>query len=269
VTQLSEGTVFLCCAAGAEIPGGDVPGVTAETFSGPHPAGCPGTHIHFLDPVSASKTVWFIGYQDVIAFGHLMRTGRIDVDRVVSLAGPAVKEPRLVRTRLGACIDSLLTDQLHEGENRTVSGSVLSGRLSSPPLNFLGRYHQQVSVLAEGRKREFMGWALPGLNKFSATRSFASFWMGGNKRSLALDTSTGGSKRAMVPIGVYEKVMPLDILPTQLLRAIIVGDTEEAQALGCLELDEEDIALCTFVCPSKYDYGPILRETLTTIELEG
>ncbi len=269
LTQLTEGTVFLCHSQGCEVPGGDVPGVSKEPFSGPHPAGCPGTHIHFLDPVSTSKTVWFVGYQDVIAFGALFRTGRISVDRVVSLAGPAVREPRLVRTRLGACIDDLLSGQLHDGEHRIVSGSVLAGRTAVSPLNFLGRYHQQISVLEEGRKREFLGWALPGLDKFSATRSFASFWMGGNRKPLELNTSTGGSKRAMVPIGVYEKVMPLDILPTQLLRAMIVGDTEQAQALGCLELDEDDVALCTFVCPSKYDFGPILRETLTTIELEG
>jgi Na+-transporting NADH:ubiquinone oxidoreductase subunit A len=269
LTHLTEGTVFLCHAEGGDVPRCDSPSVSKQSFSGPHPAGCPGTHIHFLDPVSTSKTVWFVGYQDVIALGALFRTGRISVDRVVSLAGPSVKEPRLVRTRLGACTDDLLAGELGDGEHRPISGSVLSGRTTGAPLNFLGRYHQQISVLEEGRKREFLGWTLPGFDKFSATRAFASFWSGGAGKPVALNTSTGGSKRAMVPIGVYEKVMPLDILPTQLLRALIVGDTEEAQALGCLELDEDDVALCTFVCPSKYNYGPLLREILTTIEQEG
>jgi Na+-transporting NADH:ubiquinone oxidoreductase subunit A len=239
-----------------------------EAFAGPHPAGLPGTHIHFLDPVSENKTVWFVGYQDVIAFGTLFRTGRINVDRVISLAGPVVEKPRLVRTRVGACTDDLVAGELREGDHRVISGSVLSGRTAAEPHNFLGRYHLQISAIEEGHRRELFGWSMPGLNKFSVTRSFASFWLP-NKRRFDLTTSTGGSKRAMVPIGLYEKVVPLDILPTYLLRALIMDDVEQAQALGCLELDEDDLALCTFVCPGKYDYGPILRRNLTTIEIEG
>ncbi len=269
LAQLTPGKVFLCHRAGAEIPGRDVPKVSLESFSGPHPAGAAGTHIHVLDPVSPEKTVWFIGYQDVIAYGVLFRSGRIDVERIVSLAGPSVANPRLIRTRIGASLDDLVGGELREGTHRVISGSVLTGRKSVSPQGFLGRYHNQISVLEEGDQREFLGWQRPGFNKFSATRTFASFWTGASKRPMPLNTSTGGSRRAMVPIGIYEKVVPLDILPTQLLRALITGDTEEAQALGCLELDEEDVALCTFVCPSKYEYGPLLREALTTIEREG
>jgi Na+-transporting NADH:ubiquinone oxidoreductase subunit A len=213
--------------------------------------------------------VWAIGCQDVIAFGTLFRTGRLNVGRIVSLAGPAVKQPRLLRTRLGACLDDLVANELAEGVNRVISGSVLSGRKSETPCNYLGRYHTQISALREGDEREFLGWQMPGFKKFSVTRAFASAWLVGATRKLNMTTSTGGSKRAMVPIGVYEKVMPLDLLPTQLLRALIVGDTEQASVLGCLELDEEDLALCTFVCPGKYDYGPMLRENLTKIEREG
>jgi Na+-transporting NADH:ubiquinone oxidoreductase subunit A len=268
LTRLTEGTVFVCYRHGSEVPGKDVPEVRMEAFAGPHPAGLAGTHIHFLDPVSSTKTVWFIGYQDVIACGSLFRTGRLSVDRVVSLAGPSVEKPRLIRTRLGACTDDLVTGELCGGEHRVISGSVLSGRKASPPHNFLGRYDVQISVLEEGRRRELLGWQAPGFGKFSVTWAFASAWLGRGRR-FALNTSTHGSKRAMVPIGVYEKVMPLDILPTQLLRALIVGDVEQAQALGCLELDEDDLALCTFVCPGKYDYGPMLRSTLDRIEQEG
>lgn len=267
--QLTEGTVYVCRKAGSTVPGADVDGVSVEDFEGPHPAGLPGTHIHLLDPVSGEKTVWFIGYQDVIAFGYFFRTGQLKTERVVSLAGPSVKEPRLIRTRLGACLDDLVADELKDGEHRVISGSVLSGRASQPTRNYLGRFHMQISVIEEGRKREFLGWAMPGLSKLSVTRTFASFWMGGSGKQYNLHTNMGGSRRAMVPIGVYEKVLPIDTVPTFLLRALIVGDTEQAQALGCLELDEEDLALCTFVCPSKYEYGPILRKNLTTIEKEG
>ena len=269
LTGLTEGPVFVCHSAGTEVPGRDIPRVRLEAFEGPHPAGLPGTHIHFLDPVSETKTVWFIGYQDVIAFGRLFRTGRLDVERVISLAGPGVERPRLVRTRIGACTDELVADQLRAGDHRVISGSVLSGRTAAAPHNYLGRFHLQISVIEEGHKRELLGWAMPGLDKFSVTRAFAASWLRGKNHRFNLTTSTGGSKRAMVPIGLYERVMPLDILPTFLLRALIVGDTERAQALGCLELDEEDLALCTFVCPGKYEYGPILRKNLTEIEIEG
>jgi len=175
----------------------------------------------------------------------------------------------LIRTRIGACIDDLVAKQLCEGDGRVISGSVLTGRTATAPHNFLGRYHLQISAIEEGHHRELFGWTTPGFNKYSVTRALASFWLSGSKRRFDFTTSTEGGKRAMVPIGVYEKVMPLDILPTFLLRALIVGDTEQAQSLGCLELDEDDVALCTFVCPSKYEYGPILRKNLTQIEIEG
>ena len=132
---------------------------------------------------------------------------------------------------------------------------------------YLGRYHQQVALLPEGRERTFMGWLSLGRRKHSVLGIYLSSWFG--TKPLAMSTSTNGSERAMVPVGAYEKVMPLDILPTQLLRALLVGDTETAQALGCLELDEEDLTLCTYVCPGKYEYGGILRDNLTRIEKEG
>jgi Na+-transporting NADH:ubiquinone oxidoreductase subunit A len=267
--RLTSGNVYVCHRTGSRVAGQDVPGVVLQDFDGPHPAGLPGTHIHFLDPVHPGKRVWHIGYQDVIACGSLFSTGRLRVDRIVSLAGPAIKKPRLIRTRLGACLDDLVAGELAEGRNRVVSGSVLAGRRSEPPLNYLGRYHVQVTALEEGTRREFLGWQTPGFDRFSATRSFAMAWVGARDRLLNFTTTTGGSRRAMVPIGVYERVMPLDLLPTQLLRALIVGDTEQAQQLGCLELDEEDLALCTFVCPSKYEYGSLLRENLIKIESEG
>ncbi len=259
--------VFLCHAENAKLPGSDLNNVTAESFSGPHPAGLPGTHIHFLDPVDAHKSVWYLNYQDVIAMGKLFATGRLWEERVVALAGPVVEKPRLVRTRLGANLDELTAGEMAVGRNRVISGSVFGGRTARGACAYLGRYHLQVSCLKEGTEREFMHYLRAGTNKHSVLNIFASKLFG--DRKLDFTTTTNGSPRAMVPVGNYEAVMPLDILPTQLLRYLIVGDTDMAQKLGALELDEEDLALCTYVCAGKYEYGPILRDNLTRIEKEG
>lgn len=259
--------VFVCKSSNASVDIGSVTGVETKEFGGVHPAGLVGTHIHFVDPVGVSKTVWHLNYQDVIAFGKLFTDGKLYTDRVISLAGPVVKNPCLVRTRLGANIDELTTGKLEDGAHRTISGSVLAGNSASGPTSFLGRYHNQISVLEEGTEKELFGWLKPGSDKFSITRAYLSHLS--PKKLFGFTTSTGGSDRAMVPIGNYERVVPLDVIPTVLLRDLIVGDTDRAIQLGCLELDEEDLALCTFVCPGKYEYGPILRECLNTIEKEG
>ncbi len=267
LAHLTDGPVYLCRAWGASIPGDQVDRLQVAEFSGPHPAGLSGTHIHFIQPVGPQRSVWTIGYQDVVAVGHLMTTGRLAVERVVAVGGPGVSRPRLLRTRLGACVSELVAGRLHAGDLRLVSGSVLHGRTATGPLDFLGRYHMQVTALPEGRQRELLSWQMPGFDKFSVKRVFASRVLPGKRFSM--HTSLGGSARAMVPIGSYEAVMPLDMLATPLLRALVVDDTEQAQALGCLELDEEDLALCTFVSPGKVDFGPVLRRNLDTIEQEG
>ncbi|MDR5867043.1 Na(+)-translocating NADH-quinone reductase subunit A [Halomonas koreensis] len=268
LTRLTEGKVFLCTGPDNSVPGGNIDGVQAQTFAGPHPAGLVGTHIHHLSPVNLHKRVWHIGYQDVIAFGKLFTEGRIDVGRVVALGGPRAEAPRLLRTRQGASTEELLAGEVIEPEDtRVISGSVFSGVTAEGSLRYLGRFHNQVSLLEEGNKRTFMGWMSPGSNRHSVLGIYLSKIKG--LRNYAPTTSTNGSERAMVPVGVYEEVMPLDILPTQLLRSLIVGDIETAMQLGCLELDEEDLALCTYVCPGKYEYGPILRDNLTMIEKEA
>ncbi|HEY9034969.1 MAG TPA: Na(+)-translocating NADH-quinone reductase subunit A [Pseudomonadales bacterium] len=266
LSHLAE-SVFVCHEGGVVPPKGNAKNLHYAAFSGPHPAGLAGTHVHFLNPVSEKRSVWTINYQDVIAVGKLFTTGKLCMDRVVSLAGPAVKKPRLLRTVIGASLDELTAGELRDGDNRVISGSVLAGRKAEGTVAWLGRYHLQVSVLAEGRDREFMAWFSPGSQRFSAMRIYLSQFA--KHRKFPFTTNTNGSPRAMVPIGAYEQVMPLDILPTQLLRALIVGDTDTAVKLGALELDEEDLALCTFVCPGKYEYGAILRDNLTRIEKEG
>jgi Na+-transporting NADH:ubiquinone oxidoreductase subunit A len=267
LSRLTEGKVHVCCAPAGGIPRLNGGRADYEEFDGPHPAGLVGTHIHFLDPVGKNRTVWHVGYQDVLAIGHLFTTGELKPERVIALGGPLAKRPRLLRTRIGADLDQLTADELNQGEHRIVSGSVFSGHIADGPKRFLGRYHHQVSVLLEDREREFIGWLKPGKDRYSVSRAYTAHLR--PKQRLAMTTSTRGSPRAMVPVGFYERVMPLDILPTLLLRALITMDTDLAQDLGCLELDEEDLALCTFVCAGKYEYGPILRENLTKIEREG
>lgn len=263
--KLTRGDIHLCHHPDVQI---DVPdGIVSQQFSGCHPAGLVGTHIHFLEKVDQQRQVWHLGYQDVIAIGHFFLTGHIMTERLIALGGPQVKSPRLLRTRVGACLSELLEGELNAGSNRLISGSVLSGSHAINNVDYLGRYHNQVSVIHEDNRREFLGWMKPGLNSFSLKRVFASSFL--SKRHFSMTSSTNGSLRAMVPTGAYEKVMPLKVKATWLLRSLLTEDTDLAQGLGCLELDEEDLALCSFVCSGKMDYGDCLRRTLQKIEKEG
>ncbi|MBU1101622.1 MAG: Na(+)-translocating NADH-quinone reductase subunit A [Bacteroidetes bacterium] len=267
LSKLTSGKVFVCKSPALRVELTGLTNVEIENFSGIHPAGNVGTHIHFLDPVNSKKIVWNIDLQDVIAIGKFLVSGKLSVERVISLAGPSVKNPRLVKTRVGASMFDITGGELKEGENRIISGSVLSGRKGNEVLGYLGRYHQQISVIPEETKREFLGWLTPGFNLFSVKRILGSVIT--PKKKFNFTTSLNGGPRAIVPVGSYEKVMPLDIIPTYLLRALAVDDIEEAEKLGCMELIEEDLALCTYVCPSKIDHGINLRRNLTTIEKEG
>lgn len=270
LSRLTEGTLWVCKAADAQLSQSEGLGKSSvASFDGPHPAGLSGTHIHFLDPVHAHKTVWYLNYQEVIAIGKLFTTGQLWTERIVALGGPQVKEPRLLRTRLGACIEELVEGELVDGDNRAISGAVLSGRRAAGWSSYLGRHHLQISVLREGTEREFLGWLNPAGPKFSFLNVMLSSFSRGSNMSVNFTTTQNGSPRAMVPVGTFEDIMPLDILPTQLLRYLLVGDTDMAQKLGCLELDEEDLALCSFVCVGKYDYAPVLRKNLNQIEREG
>ena len=269
IAKLTEGKTYLCKSPNSSLSC-DVPKVEVVAFDGPHPAGLVGTHIHFVDPVSATKTVWHLDYQSVIAIGALFTTGLLDVRRIVSLAGPLVSKPRLLRTRVGANLCDLVEDQIDTSkEARVVSGSILNGRKAEGWSAYLGPFHNQVSVLEEGRQREFFGWIVPSREKYSFLNVLLSSLPKERGRKFPLHTNKFGSPRAIVPVGAYEDVVPLDILPTQLLKALVIGDTDQAQLLGALELDEEDLALPSFVDPGKHDFGIALRQNLTQIEKEG
>lgn len=288
--KLTEGTVFFCQGPNDSFEVPDHDRVSVERFAGPHPAGTVGLHIHTLDPVDRNKLVWHLGLQDLLAIGKLFSDGILDLQRVVALGGPCMRNPRLVRTRLGVSLTDLLRGEIEmpkkegalaqyiddgssirevgdEPHVRWVSGSVLSGRHAAAELAYLGRYHQAVAALEEHTEREFLGWMAPGTDKFSLTNLFVSKLMMGKR--FDFNTSTHGSPRAIVPIGLYEKVTPFDLEPTFLLKALVMGDVERAEEFGALELAEEDVALCTFVDPGKTNFGSHLRETLTILEKEG
>ncbi len=277
LSKLTAGKTYVVRALGSQVPVADGDNIELAEFHGVHPAGNVGTHIHFLNPVYGDKKVWHIGYQDVIAIGRLFSSGLLFTDRIVALGGPKARNPRLLRTRLGADISQLIAGEVKEGPIRTISGSILNGRKVDETFHYLGRYHNQITVLEEDTHREFLGWQGPGWDKISLKDVFASHVLIElcdkipflTKKVWDLGTNKHGSPRAMVPVGVFEQVMPLDILPTQLLRALVCGDSDHAQLLGCLELDEEDLALCTYASPGKTDFGPLLRDNLTIIEKEG
>lgn len=267
ISRLTENKVFLCKSPETSLPSTDIKDLSIEEFEGPHPSGLVGTHIHFLDPVSSKKHVWYINAQDVAAIGYLFTKGKINTERIIAVGGPQVKTPSLIKTQIGADLNELTEGELKDGENRVISGSVLCGFTAIGMVSFLGRYHQQISVIEEERKREFFGWVNPSANNFSVQAVMLSSILPSKKFNLG--TSLKGGHRAIVPVGSYEKVIPLDIEINYFLRSLAVDDIEEAEQLGCMELDEEDLALCTFVCPSKIDHGENLRRNLTQIEKEG
>lgn len=270
LSLLTDGKIHVCHAPETQLPKSALTRVETHQFSGIHPAGLVGTHIHFIDPVGAKKTVWHIGLQDLLMIGKFLRTGELDTSKVVAIAGPSVKEPKLVRTVRGANLSALTAGNLKDGENRVISGSVFSGRQALPDTDYLSAYDQLISVLPEGRETYLLRFFHPGQNIFSKTRAYLSAFVNKDKPvTYEFNTSLQGSHRPIVPFGIYEEVMPLDILPTLLLKALIVLDTDTAIELGALELVEEDVALLSFVDSGKHDFGAILRENLTIIEQEG
>ena len=212
--------------------------------------------------------MWHIGYQDVIAIGEFLHSGKLPVDRVVALGGHQLKQPRMVSTRLGASLNDLMADELNGlGRRRMISGSVLNGRNAGGHNAFLGRFHHQVTVIDEGGQRRFLGWS----QLFSRDYSTSNILLKsrGQQKTFDYSSARNGRFSGMLPMRIFDGLLPMDILPSPLFRALLVMDTDRAQALGCLELSEEDLALCTFACPAKTDYGGALRANLEHIEKHG
>lgn len=234
-------------------------------FEGPHPAGNVGIQIHKTNPINKGDVVWVVNLQDVIIIGRLFSKGIYDTSVIVPLCGSEVKNPKYFKTYKGASIQSLVKNNLNEGLVRLISGNVLTGsRIKSD--GYLGFYHNQFTVIPEGNYFEFFGWALPGLNKFSFSKSFFSYLT--PNRKYRLDTNFHGAERAYVMTGQYEKVFPMDIYPMQLIKACLAENIELMENLGIYEVDEEDFALMEFIDTSKTEIQQIIRKGLDLIRKE-
>jgi Na+-transporting NADH:ubiquinone oxidoreductase subunit A len=259
LAKLTEGKVNL--NVNADYPPSDVfskaGNVQLNQSTGPHPAGNVCVQIHHLDPVHKNSVVWTVNPQDVITIGRLFLKGVYDASRIVALTGSEVLNPKYYKTMIGASIKNLITNNTKEGNLRYISGGPLTG-LKIPFDGYIGFYDSQVTVLPEGNHFEFLGWGMPGFNKFSASRAFFS-WIN-TDRDYVIDTNYQGGERAYVMTGQYEKVLPMDILPVHLIKSIMVEDIDRMENLGIYEVVEEDLALCEFVCTSKIEVQSIIRK---------
>ncbi len=240
-------------------------GINYHQFTGPHPAGLVGTHISKIHPVNLNSKVWTANFQDIISIGYLKKNKKIKTTKIISLGGPAVFEPSLIKVRHGSNLDEITAGKI-EDNSRVISGSVLHGHESEGVMKYLGYYDSQVSVIPDEVNEIFLNWLMPGSSLHSKLNVFISSFI--KPKKYIFNTSIGGGNRAIVPISSYEEVVPMDILVTQLLKSLVVSDIEMAIDLGMLELVPEDLSLCSYVCPSKYDYSSILMDNLNKLYLE-
>ena len=259
--KLTTGKVHLNLDSDAEVSTlfGSVTGVQVNKFSGPHPAGNVGVQIHHLDPINKGEVAWTISPYGVAQIGKLFLEGIYDASKVFALAGPPVKQPKYFKSFEGACIDKFVEDNLEHQNVRFISGNALTGERISKE-GFLGYYDHLVTVLTEGDYFEFIGWLKPTFTKLSFHRAFGLMSFLNKDEEYDLDTNSRGEERAFVQTGVFERVVPMDILPTHLLKAIMAEDYDDMEALGIYEVIEEDMALCEFVDVSKHPVQSILRE---------
>ena len=266
--KLTDGNVHVCVRDGVQWGRFVADGIKVDQFSGPHPAGTAGFSIHSLCPAGANRVVWHLGVQDAADIGRLLRDGKRPTERIVALTGPAAKDAKIVRTRPGADLSELCKDESNAAVVRLVNGSAIWGRTASIDAHtgFLGRWNTQVTMVEDSTEREFLGWVLPVSGRFTQTNTVLDKFF---RKTFKYDTDMNGDLRAIVPIGQYESVMPMDVLATQLIKALASKDLESAEKLGALELAEEDLALCQVVDPSKVPITDWLRDMLTMIEKEG
>lgn len=241
--------------------------VTVTAFDGPHPAGNVGVQINHIAPINKGETVWTIDPQAVIFIGRLFNTGRVDLTRTVAITGSEVKKPAYCKLKVGALLTDVLADNVNKDkELRCISGNPLSGK-QIPANGFLGAFHSQVTVIPEGNDvHEMLGWIMPRFNQFSMSRSYFSWLMG--KKEYTLDARVKGGERHMIMANEYDKVLPMDIMPEYLIKAIIAGDIDRMEQLGIYEVAPEDFALCEFVCSSKMELQRIVREGLDMLRRE-
>ncbi len=240
--------------------------VEIHRFMGPHPSGNVGVQIHHIDPINKGDLVWTINPSGVIQIGKLFLEGILDTSKTIALVGSEVVRPLYCKTYSGACINKFIENNVEGKQVRYISGNVLTGTKISPD-GYLGFYDHMITVIPEGHHREFLGWLSMNPNKFSFHRAFGlvSFINSKNKEYV-IDTNTNGEERSFVITGAFERVLPMDILPTYLLKSIMAEDYDEMEALGIYEVVEEDLALCEFIDPSKHEIQAILRDGLTLLQ---
>ena len=236
-----------------------IDGVLYKQFSGPHPSGLVGTHIHYLYPVGQNRTVWNISWQEVISIGSLIQNQILRSEKFVSLGGPNVFDPKILKIKYGSSLLEATAGKISDN-SRIISGSVLNGHTGDGVMNYLSIFDNQISVLPDESNDILFNWAMPGSKLHSKLPAFISAWIKPEKYNF--NVSMNGGNRAIVPISSYQEIMPLNILMTQLLKSLITLDIELGEKLGVLELAPEDLALASYVCPSKYDYQSILNSNL-------
>ncbi|MDH5654288.1 MAG: Na(+)-translocating NADH-quinone reductase subunit A [Spirochaetia bacterium] len=243
----------------------NIEGIQNYGFSGKHPAGLVGTHIAKIDPVSLQKKVWYLNAGDVVKLGSFLLVGQYPSEQIIAVSGAGIKKPAYIKITSGSQISNILQDHLKDGELRIISGNILTGTKKNPD-SYMGFYDNMITVIPEGRDRKFIGWMLPGFNRYTYSRAYASRIFLGKKYDMT--TNQNGEPRAFVKTGDYEKVMGIDVYPDHIAKAVISGDIEMMESLGILECSQEDVALCSYICPSKIEFTEIFEKGLDLIRKE-
>jgi len=267
ISKLTEGKIYLTTHGShkADEVFTEANGVELNSISGPHPSGNVGVQIHHLNPIAKGELIWTLKPQDVLTIGKLFDSGKFQAERIIALTGAQVKTPKYLRTIMGVSLKSLLKDNLKEGNNRMISGNVLTGTKVEAE-GYLGYYDYQLTVIPEGGEPEMFGWIKPNPNKFSISRALVSWLQPNKKYNLTADMN--GEERPFVVTEEYEKVFPFEIFPVQLIKSILVDDIEMMEELGIYEVAPEDFALCETVCTSKIPSQSIVREGLSMLRKE-
>ena len=260
LSKLTAGKVHVSIGKNSNSPFAGLNDITLHKVSGPHPSGNVGTQIAKIDPINKGEVVWTVTPQDLVIIGELLLTGKFNAERIIALAGSSVETPKYYKTKIGAAINSIVGGKLKKGDNRIISGNVLTG-IAQDLKGVLGYYDNMVTVIPEGNDYEFFGWIKPIFNKISTSRALTFSWLFPNKK-FDLNTNTNGEHRAFVVTGIYEEVFPLDIYPIQLLKSCMYKDLDEMEQLGMYEVAPEDFALTEFVCVSKQPHQEIIRKGL-------
>jgi Na+-transporting NADH:ubiquinone oxidoreductase subunit A len=266
IGKLTEGKVHVSVLNKAVSPFANLKGIEVHVVAGPHPVGNVGTQISKVDPINKGEVVWVVSPQDLVIIGELLLTGKFNATRTVALTGSKFRKPQYVSVLAGATISDVVKGNLEADNERIISGNVLSGKQVKED-GFLGYYDNQITAIPEGNDYEFFGWNKPIFNKISTSRAFTFSWLRPNKK-YDLTTNTNGEHRAFVVTGSYEEVFPLDVYPMQLLKACMVKDLDEMEALGGYEVAPEDFALTEFICVSKQPHQKIIREGLDLMREE-